>query len=170
METLFLCASDAAYTDDPVTQRSMTSFVFLLFGCPLDWKFTKQRTVTTSSTEAELLALSEAAKEMYGWQQFFESISLCLYDDSCIWCDNAQTICLLLKETLKLVTSLCHIAIHHHWLQQEDQEGRLHMDWVSTADMPAEGLAKALPHQKHADLIHLLGLSTIVLPTRDGIL
>ncbi len=66
LETPFLCTSDAAYADDPVTRRSTAGFVFLLFGGPVDWKSTKQRTVTTSSTEAELIASSEAAKEMYG--------------------------------------------------------------------------------------------------------
>lgn len=35
-----------------------------LFGGPIAWRASKQPTVTTSSTEAELLAASEAAKEM----------------------------------------------------------------------------------------------------------
>jgi hypothetical protein len=169
MEMLFLCANDAAYADDPVTRRSTASYVFLLIGGPINWKSIKQHTVTTSSIEAELLALCEAAKEMYSWQQFFKFISFCLDDDSSIWCDNAQTICLLVKETPKLVTHLRHIDIHHHWRQQELQEGRLRIDWVSTDDMPADGLTKALPRQKHKDFVRLLGLSTLVLSTLDGI-
>jgi hypothetical protein len=36
METLFLCASDAAYADDPITCQSTTGYVFLLFGGPVD--------------------------------------------------------------------------------------------------------------------------------------
>jgi hypothetical protein len=168
METPFLCASDAAYADDPITRRSTTGYVFLLFGGPVDWKSTKQRTVTTSSTEAELLALSDAAKEMYSWRRFFASIFLSLDDDSTIWCDNAQTIRLLAKETPKLVTRLRHVDIHQHWLRQEVQEGRLRVDWVSTADMPADGLTKALPRQKHDDFVRLLGLSTIVVSAPDG--
>ncbi len=65
MEMLFLCASDAAYADNPVKQRSTAAYNFLLLRGPVDWKSTKQQTVTTSSTEAELLALSDAAKGMY---------------------------------------------------------------------------------------------------------
>jgi hypothetical protein len=167
--TPFLCASDAAYADDPVTRRSTAGYVFLLFGGPVDWKSTKQRTVTTSSTEAELLALSDAAKEMYSWRRFFEAIFLCLDDDLTIWCDNAQTIRLLAKETPKLVTRLRHVDIHQHWLWQEVQEGRLRVDWVSTADMPADGLTKALPRQKHEDFVRLLGLSTVTVPSQEGI-
>jgi hypothetical protein len=114
-----------------------------------------------SSTEAELLALSDAAKEMYSWRCFFESIFLCLDDNSTIWCDNAQTIRLLAKETPKLVTRLRHVDIHQHWLRQEVQEGRLRVEWVSTTDMPADGLIEALPHQKHEDFVRLLGLATL---------
>ena len=36
----------------------------MLFGGAIDWRASKQKTVTTSSTEAELLALSNAASEM----------------------------------------------------------------------------------------------------------
>jgi hypothetical protein len=69
-----------------------------------------------SSREAELITLLDAAKEMYSWRCFLESISLCLDDDSSIWCDNTQTIRLIAKETPKLVTRLCLIDIHQHWL------------------------------------------------------
>jgi hypothetical protein len=61
----FSCASDAAYADDPETRRSTEGYVFHPFGGPIDWKPSKQKTVTTSSTEAEILALSHAAKDLY---------------------------------------------------------------------------------------------------------
>ena len=64
-ERAFTSASDAAFSNDPTTRRSTEGFLFQLFGGPIDWKSTKQRTVTTSSTEAELLALSHAAKDLY---------------------------------------------------------------------------------------------------------
>ncbi len=73
-----------------------------------------KQTVTTSSTEAELLALTDAAKEMSSWRRFFQSISLDLIENQTIWCDNAQTIRLLAKESPKLVTRLRHIDINQH--------------------------------------------------------
>jgi hypothetical protein len=36
MESLFLCASDAAYADDPVTLQSTAGYVFLLLGAPVN--------------------------------------------------------------------------------------------------------------------------------------
>ena len=62
-QQVFTCTSDAAFADNPTTWCSIEGFLFQLYGGPIDWKSTKQKTVTTSSTEAEFLALSHAAKE-----------------------------------------------------------------------------------------------------------
>jgi hypothetical protein len=67
----FRASSDAAFADDTKTRRSSEGYLFKLFGGPIDWRANKQRTVTTSTTEAELLALSSAAKEAIWWKRFF---------------------------------------------------------------------------------------------------
>ena len=72
----FQASSDAAFADDTKTRRSSEGYLFKLFGGPVDWRASKQRTVTTSTTEAELLALSSAAKEAIWWKRFFQSIDL----------------------------------------------------------------------------------------------
>lgn len=58
--TIFCPSSDASYGDDPNTRRSTQGYIFSLFNGPIDWKATKRRTVTTSTTEAELLASFQA--------------------------------------------------------------------------------------------------------------
>ena len=62
--TTFMCASDAAFGDNLPSRKSTEGFLFTLFGRPIYWRSTKQRTVTTSSTEAELLAMTYTAKEL----------------------------------------------------------------------------------------------------------
>ncbi|RYP17079.1 hypothetical protein DL767_010081 [Monosporascus sp. MG133] len=57
-----ICSSDASFADNP-DRRSSQGFVISLFGGPIVWRANKQDTVTTSSTEAELLALSQTVKE-----------------------------------------------------------------------------------------------------------
>ena len=61
---LFTSSSDASFADDSTTRRSTEGYLFQLFGGPIDWRCIKQKTVTTSTTEAELLALSYTAKEL----------------------------------------------------------------------------------------------------------
>jgi hypothetical protein len=158
---IFDCASDAAFTDDPVTRYSTERCLFKLFGGLIDWRSTKQKTVTTSSTEAELLALSHAAKEVLWWKRLFEAIQLSLGHEITIKCDNRQTIRLVTAQVPHLVTKLKHIDIQHYWLRQEASNKTIQIEWVPTAEMPADGLTKALPRQKHEIFIKQLGLVDI---------
>lgn len=78
----------------------------MLFGGLIDWKATLQRSVTRSTTEAELLSLSTAAVEIIWWQRFFEAIGFNLEREFTLLCDNMQTIRLLRQDTPKLDTKL----------------------------------------------------------------
>ena len=89
--------SDAAFSDNSTTRKSTEGSLFKLFGGPIDWKSTKQKTVIKSSTEAELLALSHACTESIWWQRFFVNIGLDLDEEHKVLCDNQQTIRLLRK-------------------------------------------------------------------------
>jgi len=89
---IFTCASDAAFTDDPVTRHSTEGYLFKLFDSPIDWRSAERKTVTTSSTEAELLALSHAAKEVLWWKRLFEAIRVNPSHKMAIQCDDRQTI------------------------------------------------------------------------------
>ena len=62
----FIASSDASFADDYLTRYSSQGYCFMLFGGIIHWKASKQKTVTMSSTEAELLALTLAGKE-YLW-------------------------------------------------------------------------------------------------------
>jgi hypothetical protein len=78
----------------------------------VDWQSIIQRTVTKSTTEAELLALSLAGSEMEEWCRLFNGLSLKLNQTPVIWCDNQQTVRIVTKEQDKLSTKLKHVDIH----------------------------------------------------------
>jgi hypothetical protein len=63
-KTLFFGASDAAFADDVESRQSSHRYLFKLYGMPIDWKATRQRSVTKSTTEAELIALSATGGEI----------------------------------------------------------------------------------------------------------
>lgn len=152
--------SDASYGDNP-DRKSSAGFICMMFGGPIDWKATKQKTVTTSTTEAELLAISEAGKSLLMWLRLFKTIMFDPGHPVTLQCDNSQTIGLLLKESPQLRTKLRHIDIHQHWLRQEVQSGRLPVQWTKTSEMVADGLTKILPRLKHAEFIRMLGMEDI---------
>jgi hypothetical protein len=111
------CAGDAAFANDPVARFSTEGYLLKLFNGPIDWRSIKQKTVIKSSTEAELLALSHAAKEVIWWKRFFKAIQLDFDQDIAILCDNRQTIRLLTTETPQINIKLKYIDIHGHWLR-----------------------------------------------------
>ena len=158
---IFVTSSDSAFADDTVTRNSSYGFCFSLFGGIIHYKAVKGTTVTTSSTEAELLALSLTAKEFIWWKRFFQQIQFDLEEEPTIYCDNLQTIRLLTKETPKLQTALKHVDIHQSWLRQEVQAKRIKVEWVPTANMVADGFTKVLSAQKHSEFVKQLNLVNI---------
>ncbi|KAK9043308.1 hypothetical protein V6N11_071654 [Hibiscus sabdariffa] len=55
--------TDASFQTDKDDSRSQSGFVFCLNGGVVRWKSSKQNAVADSTTEAEYIAASEAAKE-----------------------------------------------------------------------------------------------------------
>jgi hypothetical protein len=160
-EPLFYGASDASFTGEPETRRSSQGYLFKLYGMPIDWKATVQRTVTRSTTEAELLALPQAGTEIEERKQFFNHIRFNSEVVPSLWCDNQQTVSLAIKESEKLQTKLKHVDIHQNWVRQEVTNGQLCVEWKPTSAMPADGLKKILPRQKHTEFLRQLGLSDV---------
>ncbi|KAK8662946.1 hypothetical protein V6N13_024832 [Hibiscus sabdariffa] len=62
--------TDASFQTDKDDSRSQSGFVFCLNGGAVSWKSSKQDTVADSTTEAEYIAASEAAKEAVWIKKF----------------------------------------------------------------------------------------------------
>lgn len=85
-------ASDASYADNTLDRKSSQGYAIKFFGGLIAWCANKQDTVTTSTTEAELLALSQAAKEGY-INRMIRELGIQLDTPRItIECDNTQTI------------------------------------------------------------------------------
>ena len=154
----FQVSSDAAFADNILDRKSSQAFTMKLFGGLICWKATKQTTVTTSSTEAELLSLSYTAKEALYMNRLLSDLKLHLPQAPTIECDNQQTIRLVQNEINALQTRLRHVDIHNHWLRQEVQEGRIQITWTPTDRMLADGLTKALTGAKYILFREMMGL------------
>ena len=154
----FVCASDASFGDNTLDQKSSQGYIIKLFGRTIAWRANKQDTVTTSSTETELLAISQTAKEAIYLSRLMKALKLFLLEVLTIEYNNKQTIRLLVDESTKLQTKLCHVDIHSHWLRQEVQRQSIKIRWVPTKDMVADGLTKALSVIKHEYFVGMTGI------------
>jgi len=132
-----------------------------LFGGLIAWRAARQSTVTTSTTEAELLGVEQVAKETIALKRFFQEIRLLLDGPWTIYCDNLQTIRLIVSENEKISTKLRHVDIQNHWLRQEHQKGSFVVSYIPTLEMPADGMTKNLPRYKFEHFRSLLNLQDV---------
>ena len=100
--------------------------------------------------------ISRTAKEALFISRLLGSMKLKLEEGLAIQCDNRQTIRLVTEDSMKLNTKLRHVDIHNHWLRQEHHAGRIRIEWIPTSEMLADGLTKALTHQRHEVFIKLI--------------
>ncbi|EGU74010.1 hypothetical protein FOXB_15479 [Fusarium oxysporum f. sp. conglutinans Fo5176] len=153
--------SDAAFADDPLTRKSSQGPILFLFGGLVSWKAGKQDTVTTSSTEAELLAFSHIAKQAIVTKRLFDQLDLQLDQLPIIEYGNEQTIRLILLDAPRIKTAIKHIDVHNCWARQAYQGGSSEVQFTPTAQMVADGLIKALSARKFQTFNRQLGLTDI---------
>lgn len=85
--------SESNYAGDIDSRRSMNGYVFTMKGSVVSWKATLQSTVTLSTTEAEYMTLTEAAKEGILLKHIINDLGL-HQDPAIVHYDNLSAICL----------------------------------------------------------------------------
>jgi hypothetical protein len=160
-EMQMVLASDASFADDIETRRSSHGYTISLFSGLIAWKATRQDTVTTSTTEAELLGVAQLAKEVLALKRFFFELCFSLCEPWRIFCDNTQTIRLIVGDNMRINTKLRHVDIHNLWLRQEYAKGSFEVTYLPTDAMPADGLTKNLSRQKFEHFRALLNLQDV---------
>lgn len=148
--------TDADWAGCPLDRRSYTGYAFTLSGAAVDWESRKQRTVALSSTEAEYMSLTEAAKEAMYLRKLLKEIGIYEPNKISISCDNrgAQ----LLAENAVYHSRSKHIDLRHHFVRDVLKDGLIELKYLRTEDMPADILTKGLPRGKHFRCMDLLGI------------
>lgn len=137
-------AADASFADDEETRRSSHGYTVRLFGGLVHWRAARQDTVTTSTTEAELLGVAHAGKELMALKRLLRDLAVDVGSSWDLYNDNQQTIRLIVSEHGRVTTKLRHVDIHNMWLKQEHAKGAFRVQYLPTELMPADGLTKSL--------------------------
>ena len=88
--------TDASFQTDKDNSKSQSGFMFKVNGGAVSWKRSKQETVADSTTEAEYIAASEAAKEGVWIRKFLFELGVFLMPLAC-WIPTVTTVELLRK-------------------------------------------------------------------------
>lgn len=148
--------SDFAGCED--SRKSTTGWVFTLAGGPVSWSSQRQKTVATSTMDAEYIASAEAVKEAVWIRNFINDLRIpgIHIDTVPLYIDSNSA----LKLTRNPDNKSKHIDVKHHFVREKVEEGLINTQRVNTRDNLADVFTKALPRPTHEDLVSRLNLQS----------
>ena len=108
------------------------------------WSSRKQQSVALSTTEAELIAASEAAKDVVWISRVVAELNIDGSNQAKpkLFIDNVGTIKLIHNPEFHRRTK--HIEIRHYFVRERWEEGAVDVEHVSSEDQIADIMTKAL--------------------------
>ena len=127
--------SDADWGGNPDDRKSTTGFLFLLGG-PISWQSKKQPSVALSSTEAEYMALTQAARRLFGSENCPRDLKQERTTPTTLFGDNQGALALSSNPTHHSRSK--HIDIRHHFIRETVEDNKITLVYCNTDDMVAD--------------------------------
>jgi hypothetical protein len=126
---------DSDFAADPDTRKSMTGYLFSLYGGAISWRSSRQGGVTLSSAEAEFVAASQAGQEAVYLRALRGATE--------IWEDNAS--CIMMSENPANRERTRHVDTRVHYLHEFVCDGQVKLLKCAGPQNVADALTKSLP-------------------------
>jgi hypothetical protein len=149
--------SDSSLGDQADDYHSTSGYVFLLANAAISWCSRKQKTVTQSTTQAEYMALAEAANQARWYRSFLMELGYEVSDPIPLHGNNKGAVDLVLNPVTGRRSK--HIPIKHHAIHEYVENGHIELIRTSTNDMLADGLTKPHAHVQLSNFVTGLGLT-----------
>jgi hypothetical protein len=137
-------------------RHSISGFSFHYGVGAVSWSSKKQNLVSLSSTEAEYVAQTHAAKEGIWLRNFVSEIRGEEKKPVTISCDNQGAIALAKDNKYHARTK--HIDLRYHFIREAVEDGKIKVKYIPTDDNVSDIFTKALPRPKFQRMVELLGL------------
>lgn len=147
--------ADADWATDTEDRKSVSGFLFQVYGNTVSWSSKKQTTVATSSSEAEYVALSAAASEAIWLTGLLGDLGEVVTGPVTIFEDNHG--CIGMAKNLESKRAK-HIDIKHHFIRDHIADGKLDVQPIGTANQLADIFTKSLDPGQFGYLRGQLGL------------
>lgn len=148
--------ADANWGESRHDRKSNSGFVFMLNGGVVSWCSKKQNCVALSSTEAEVIALAEATKEVIWIKQLLFEIGQEINIPITIYEDNQSCRHMILNGNASNRTK--HIDVRCHFVKDHIKEGLINCLYCSSGEMIADILTKPLQRIKFEKFRSLMGV------------
>jgi len=149
--------ADAAFANHD-DHKSTSGYVFLAAGGAITWKSKKQTTIALSTTQAEYVALSEAAREACWLRNLFDELGYPQENPTLIKGDNDGSISMAKNQQFHNRSK--HIAIRWHWVRELIEQNLVTIENCRDPEQTADVLTKALACLKHNKHITEMGLAS----------
>ncbi|KAF7776523.1 hypothetical protein Agabi119p4_4916 [Agaricus bisporus var. burnettii] len=135
--------SDSSYADCVDTRKSSMGYCFSLGSGAISWNSKKQKTVSSSTTEAEYIACGEATREAVWLKNQLKERGIDPDKAVTIFCDNNSAITLA-KDPIQHARNK-HIEVRHHFIREKINDGIIDVWRVPSKLNIADILTKPLP-------------------------
>ncbi|MCI01408.1 aspartyl-tRNA synthetase, partial [Trifolium medium] len=144
---------DTDYADNIDTRKSLSGFVFTLFGTTVTWKANQQSVVAILTTQAEYIALVERVKEAIWLKGMIGEMGIC---QGCvkIHCDSQSVVHLANHQVYHERTK--HIDIRLHFVRDMIKSKEIMVERVASEENPADMFIKSLPRAKFKHCLDLI--------------
>ena len=126
----------------------------------ISWSSKTQHIVALSSTEAEYITQTHAAKEVLWLHSFLRELCSAPDDLLILNCDNQGAIVLAKDNKFHVCTK--HIDMCYHFIHKVVEDGKVAVQYIPTRDNVSDIFTKLLTKAKFRELAELLGLHAIM--------
>ena len=134
--------TDSSLGDQTDDRHSTSGYVYTLMNGAISWSSRKQRTVAQNTTEAEYMAMTEAANQAAWYRSFFTELGYSVDDPIPLHGDNKGGIDLAINPVTGRRSK--HIDIKHHVIREYVENGHISLVRTPTEEMVADGFTKSL--------------------------
>ena len=160
--------TDSDWAGDKETRRSISGFIIFFMDCPIVWRSKQQSSVTLSSTEAEYVALSEAAKEIKFISQVLVSMGMKVKYPIIVKVDNVGAI--FMSENISATNRTRHVDARYHFVYELVEDGLILIQFVCTKDNKADPFTKNVKTEIYENSIDSYMVSKDGFSLREGVM
>ncbi len=134
---------DASHADCPDTRRSTLAYIFFFEGAPISWHTKSHSYVTTSTNHSEYCAAAKGAREAKWLEHVCTAIGFAAFVRPIdLFSDSKGAIAMTYNPVQRAASK--HVDLADHYAREQQDRGTITISYVSTKEMIADLLTKAL--------------------------